>query len=179
MEVSFDVKKNHLIDFSIYNVKNSEQIKKAVKIQRFVTPLMFLIFSLLIGIYQGAITKWLTIFVGMYIAWVIVYPKMYMISVKNSIKKNIESVNGKKDLIGSCKLRLTDAGVLEESNVRSNETTWASIVKLVETKEYVFVFNSENSAYVIPKETFESSDYKEKYMDMLSSKSGKQVEEWS
>lgn len=178
MEVSFDVEKKHLIDFSIYNVKNSKQIKRAVNIQRFVTPLMFLLFALLIGIYQGEIVKWMLIFVGMYIAWVIVYPKMYMMSVKNSIKKGIEEVNGKKDLIGNCKLTLTDDGVLEQSNVRTNTTQWKDITKLVETEEYVFVFNTENSAYVIPKESFVNSEDKKQYTNILSDKSGSQLEQW-
>lgn len=178
MEVSFDVKKDHLIDFSIYNVENSKQIKRAVNIQRFVTPLMFLLFALLIGVYQNEISKWLVIFAGMYIAWVIVYPKMYIMSVKSSIKKNIEQINGKKELIGSCKLTLTDDGVVEDSNVRTNTTLWKDLKRLVETKEYVFVFNTENSAYVIPKEKFESKEYEKDYVNMLSNKSGKELEQW-
>ena len=84
----------------------------------------------------------------------------------------------KEELIGSCRLTLTDDRIVEESNVRTHTTPWNELRKLVETKEYVFVFNSENSAYVIPKEKFTSSEYSKKYIHMLSSNSGKLAEQW-
>lgn len=178
MEVSFDVMKNHLIDFSIYNIRNSKKIMRAVNIQRFITPFMFLIFALMLGVYQNDMVKWIMIFVAIYIGWVIIYPKMYMSSVKSTLRKNLEQTNGKEELIGSCRLILTDDGIVEESNARTNTTSWGDLIRLVETEEYVFVFNTEVSAYVIPKEKFESGEYERRYIEMLSNKSGKELEQW-
>lgn len=179
MEVSFDVMKDHLIDFSLYNIKNSKEIKRIVTVQRFLTPLTFLIFALIIGGARNDMKTWLGIFAGVYIAWVLIYPKLYMMSVRKSVKKNIEELNGKEELIGHCKLILTENEVIEESNVRTNKTKWKDLVRLVETKDYVFVFNTESSAYVIPKGKFESEEYEKQYVDMLATKSGKQVEQWN
>lgn len=179
MEVSFDVEKKHLIDFSLYNIKNSKEIKRIVTIQRFLTPLTFLFFALIIGVSRNEMKIWLGVFVGVYIAWVILYPKLYMISVRKSVKKNIEELNGKQDLIGHCKLILTQDEVIEESNVRTNKTKWKNLIRLVETEEYVFVFNTESSAYVIPKENFENKEYEKEYKNMLATKSGKQLEQWA
>lgn len=178
MEVSFDVLKEHLIDFSLHNIKNSSEIQRIVKIQRFLTPMIFLLFTLMIGVYRDDIATWMGIFVVLYVAWVVVYPKWYMISVRKSVKKNIEQLNGTQELIGHCKLIITDDYLVEESNVRTNNTKWRDLVRLVETPEYVFVFNTENSAYVIPKEKFESKTYERQYIDELSLKSGKKVEQW-
>ncbi len=178
MEVSFDVEKKHLIDFSLYNIKNSKQIQRIVKVQRFLTPLVFLIFALMIGVAQNDIPLWLGVFAGVYIAWVILYPRLYMMSVRRSVKKNIEEHSGKQDLIGNCKLILTEDAVIEESNVRTNKTKWKNLIRLVETKEYVFVFNTETSSYVIPKERFKNEEYEKEYIDMLATKSGKQIEQW-
>lgn len=179
MEVSFDVMKEHLIDFSLYNIKNSKEIKRIVAVQRFLIPLTFLVFALIIGASRNEIKTWMGIFAGVYIAWVLIYPKLYMVSVRKSIKKNIEENNGKQDLIGHCRLILTEDEVIEESNVRTNKTKWKNLARLVETKDYVFVFNTESSAYVIPKEKFESEEYENQYVNMLTTKSGKQVEQWN
>lgn len=178
MEVSFDVEQKHLIDFSLSNIKNSKEISKMIKVQRFLTPLIFLIFTLMIGVYKSEIVKWMGVFVAMYIAWVLAYPKIYMTSVKRTVKKNIEQTNGKQEHIGHCKLILTQDQVIEESNVRTNKTLFKDLVKLVETEKYVFVYNTENSAYVIPKDKFESKTYEEEYIGTLSKRSGKEVEQW-
>ena len=179
MEVSFDVMKEHLIDFSLYNIKNSKEIQRIVKVQTFLTPMAFLLFALIIGVARDEMKLWIGVFVGVYIAWVVLYPRLYLISVKKSVKKNIEELNGKQDLIGHCNLILTEDEVIEESNVRTNKTKWRNLVRLVETKEYVFVFNTESSAYVIPKEKFTNEQHEKEYINMLATKSGKQVEQWA
>ncbi len=178
MNVSFDVKKDHLVDFSLYNIKNSKEIKRIMKIQRYVTPLVFLFFALLIGMYRNDFKTWIVVFIAIYIAWVLLYPKIYMASVKKSVKKNVEKANGKDDLIGHCNLIIKDDVLLEESNLRTNKTNWIDINRLIETEEYVFVYNTDNSAYVIPKDRFENKEYGREYIQELSNKAHKEVEQW-
>lgn len=179
MKVDFDVEKEHLIDFSLHNIKNSKEIKRIVKVQRYLTPFAFLFFALLIGAYRNDFKTWLLVFVGMYIAWVALYPKIYMASVRKSVKKNIEELNGKKDKIGHCRLIIKDDGLVEESNVRTNKTKWEDLVRLVETDEYMFVYNTDNSAYVIPKDRFENEEYGKEYIQELANKTHKEVEQWA
>ena len=179
MEVSFNVMKEHLVDFSLCNIKNSKDIKRIVAVQRFLIPFAFLFFALLIGAYRNDFKTWLLVFVGMYIAWIILYPKIYIASVKKSVKKNIDETTGsKKDKIGHCKLKITENALVEESNVRKHKNNWIDIVKLVETETYVFVYNSKNSAYVIPKDRFESEQYGKDYIQELSNRTHKEVEQW-
>ncbi len=179
MEVSFDVLKEHLIDFSLYNIKNSKEIKRIVTVQRFLTPIIFLLVAMFIGVYRQDFRAPIAVFIIVYIVWIITYPKWYMISVRRTVKKNIEQLNGEQDLIGHCKLILGEKELIEESNVRTNMTKWKDLIRLVETPEYVFVFNTENSAYVIPKEKFENETFEREYVNMLSNKSGKPMEQWA
>lgn len=178
MEVSFDVLKEHLIDFSLYNIKHSKQLQKMISIQTFITPLIFLAFGIVIGFIKNNLTQWLVTSLVIYTAWVIIYPRWYKRAVKKNIIQDIEKNVGDKELIGHCKLILTDDGVTEESNARTVTINYNNLVRVVETKEYVFVFNSENSSYVIPKGKFKSESYEREYLDILSSKSGKQIEYW-
>lgn len=178
MEVSFDVEKKHLVDFSMANVKNSKEIQKIVKMQQFLTPLILLIFAIVAGQIQNDMRKWVSIFVVVYAIWIAVYPIWYMMAVKKNIKKEIDQVNGDKDPIGYCKLTLTEQQVIEESNARVHKSKWRELVRFVETKEYIFIFNTENSAYVIPKVSFKDKEYEEKYIKMLANKSHKEIEQW-
>lgn len=178
MEVSFDVLKEHLIDFSLYNIKHSKQLQKMINIQTFITPLIFLVFGIVIGFIQNNVTQWLITSLVIYLAWVVIYPRWYRKAVKKNIQEDINQKVGDNELIGQCRLMLSDEGVTEESNTRTITINWPEIVKLVETSEYIFVFNSENSSYVVPKEKFKSKEYEREYLDMLSSKSGNPVEHW-
>ena len=179
MEVSFDVEKKNLVDFSLYNVKNSKEIQKMVKIQQFLTPLVLLVFAVIAGYIQQDMRKWISIFVIVYAIWIAVYPIWYMAAVKKNIKREIDQVNGDKDRIGHCKLTLTEQEVIEESNARTHKSKWRELVRFVQTKEYVFIFNTDNSAYVIPKSSFEDKDHEEKYVKMLANKSHKEIEQWN
>jgi len=48
-------------------------------------------------------------------------------------------------------LELTDAGVTETSLVGQHSTTWAGILRVVETTSHVFVYIGSNMAHVIPR----------------------------
>lgn len=178
MEVSFDVEKEHLKDFSLYNVKNSAELQKMVKIQTFITPLIFLVFTSIMGIVKQDLATWTGVFMVVYAIWIIGYPKWYIMSVKKNIAKDIDGAAGDKELVGHCKLTLTEKDVIEESNARVHNTKYKDLGKLVEVKEYVFLFNSENSGYVIPKESFENKDHQEKFIKMLENKTHKKAEQW-
>lgn len=176
-EVSYEVRKTHLIDFSISNIKNSEEIKKTLKIQRFMTPLVFLFFTLLIGSSRNEVTKWLIIFGAVYVSWVIIYPIWYMWSVKRNVNKNINKISD-KEVVGNCKLIIESDGLLEESNSREHKTRWKYIVRLVETKDYIFIYNAENSAYVVPIKAFENESDKNDYLNKLKNYTKREIEAW-
>ncbi|WP_041701573.1 YcxB family protein [Gottschalkia acidurici] len=177
MEASYEVRKTHLVDFSMYNIKNSKEIKRIINIQRFLTPLIFFIICFIIGKSSNELTKWLIVFGALYISWVIIYPMWYMKAVKKNIQKDMNKASD-QEVVGNCTLRLEESGVIEESNTRVNETKWKNIEKLVETQEYLFVYNTENSAYVVPKEAFASESDKEDYTNMLKKYSKKELEQW-
>lgn len=178
LEVSFDVLKQHLKDFSLYNVVNSPHLQKQVKKQRFIVPFIFVIALSLIGLLRADMTTWITIGVIVYLAWAMVYNKWYIRAVKKNIKKDVDAAVGDIDHIGHCKLILKDSEIVEESNSRVHNFKYKDIMRLVETEEYVFVYNTENSGYVIPKEKFDDKEHQKNYINMLANKTHKEVELW-
>ena len=56
--------------------------------------------------------------------------------------------------VGRHKVVLSDAGVVESTDVSESRTSWAGVDRVEQNAEYIFIYTSPAAAHVIPKRAF-------------------------
>lgn len=170
MKINYNLNKDDYVNFNIYHSQHSDSIKKNLKTQRFITPLIFFIFPFIAKVNTGiSFFYWLSIFAVIYILWTIYYPKYYFHTVKKGVGRMIEE--GKNhDLLGPKTIELREDDIFSSGENSESKVKWHSAERYIETDQYIFIYISAMEAYIIPKRDFESEDQKESFINILDSK---------
>lgn len=170
MEINYTLSQDDYINFNIYHGKNSKSIKRNLNLQRFATPLLFFVFAFIANLKSDIpLWYWLVIFSVIYVIWTIFYPKYYFYTVKKGVSKMINEGKN-EDLIGNKTLKLRDDHILSISDNSESKVKWNTVERYVETDRYIFIYISAVSAYIIPKEDFDSEEKKDKFITILNKK---------
>jgi hypothetical protein len=85
------------------------------------------------------------------LAWFIFTPKLMTLRMISKIKKQLTSKEN-KGVLGQQNLTIDDNGIIFKKDGAQNIMDWNAIAKLVDDKEYYFLYNSSMSGIVIPKD---------------------------
>lgn len=168
MKIKYNLTEDDYVNFNIYHLKNSSSLKRSIMINRFLTPLIFLVMPFVLGnISNISFGYWAVIFVLTYILWVVLYEKnLYKINKKRIIKMLKENSN--EGLLGEKTLEVDEKQI--KSIDKSGESTIyiKTIKNIVEDKEYIFVYTNSVEAIVIPLRAFSNNEDKEKFKALLN-----------
>ncbi|MBB6447969.1 YcxB family protein [Bacillus benzoevorans] len=132
-------------------MKNSKTVKKALNMQRFLAPIVFIIASFVLA--KVGNMSFLGVFITflvMSILWIIFYPKYFYSYVSRNTKKMIKE--GKNDgLLGEHHMILSEEGIIDSTSNGETKVTWSGIKTLSEDNQNIYLFNSSVSAYILPK----------------------------
>ncbi len=164
MEIYYELTEDDYIKFNLYHIKNSKTGKQALALQRFLTPLFFIIISYVYSMISNKSFLPLFItFLVMSILWVIFYPKYFYGLIARNAKKMIKE--GKNDgLLGNHQLKLTEEGLVDTSSNKETKVTWPGITSVRENDGYFFLYNSSVSAYILPKREIDDVDEVRQYV---------------
>ena len=153
MEINYNLTEKDYINFNLYHIKKSETGKKALNMQRFLSPVLFIISAYIISIFSEiSIILVHIIFLIISIIWVIYYPKYFYGLITRNVKKMIKE--GKNDgLLGDHHLIMTDEGIVDTSSNRETKVSWPGIVNFLEDNENLYLYNSAVSAIYFRKES--------------------------
>ncbi len=151
MEIRYNLTEEDYINFNMFHAKNSTTVKRALNLQRFISPIIFIILSFVLS-KIGSIP-----FLGLFITfllvsvlWIIFYPKyFYSYMIRNS-KKMIKE--GKNDgLLAGHHMILSEEGIVDSNANGETKVTWSGIKTLSEDQDNLYIYNSSVSAYILPK----------------------------
>ena len=164
MEIYYELTEEDYINFNLYHIKNSETAKRALALQRFISPLFFIIISYIYSLISDI--PFLPLFITFLIMsflWVIFYPKYFYGHIARNTKKMIKE--GKNDgLIGNHQLKLTEEGLMDTSSNKETKVTWLGITSFQEDDGYFFLYNSSVSSYILPKREIDDVDEMRQYI---------------
>ncbi|MBT2701126.1 YcxB family protein [Bacillus sp. ISL-40] len=151
MEVNYNLTEEDYINFNMFHIKNSQSTMRSLKIQRFSIPIIYIILSFVLSNIGDIPFLFLFIpFLIVSIIWVIFYPKYFYKRVIHRIKKMINE--GKNDgLIGEHNIIMTEEGIVDSTPTGETKVNWSGINNLKEDQEYLYVYNTSISAYILPK----------------------------
>lgn len=78
MEIKYNLSEDDYIHFNIYHIKNSETAMKMLNLQRYLTPVFFILVSILLSkISEIPFLLSFSVFSVIGVLWFIYYPKYY------------------------------------------------------------------------------------------------------
>ena len=141
MEIYYNLTEEDYINFNLYHIKNSKTGKRALALQRFLSPLFFIIISYVYSLISDM--PFLPLFSLFYYEYSMGYflsEYFYSLIARNA-KKMIKE--GKNDgLLGDHQLKLTEEGLVDTSSNRETKVTWSGITSFKEDDGYFFLYNS-------------------------------------
>ena len=171
MELNYEITKQDYLDYNLYYMQYSSTMKKTLLVQRFILPLIFLVFPFILATISSKIPfwYWMTIFNVTTIVWIVFYPRHLKSQVKKRISKMVDE--GKNvGFLGNSKLILTEEGITLITEARESKTSWKAVESICETEKHIFIFISAVEAYIVPNRIFESENMKKEFLELLNSK---------
>lgn len=169
IKIDFKITKEDYIEFNTYHMEHSPAVKKAIFIQRYIVSLVYLIAPFVFSrISEIPFLFWMIPFAIIYILWVCFYPRRIRRLTEKRIKKMLEEGDNSEFLGDQC-MTLTEEGVEKKSPTSERKNSWASVQRIVETKNLLMIYVSAVSAYLVPLRAFEKAEEKEVFLSFLKS----------
>jgi Ca2+/Na+ antiporter len=168
VKLKYNLTEEDYINFNIAHMKNSKSLKRTMMINRFLTPLIFLVMPFVLDeISNISFWYWAVIFVLTYILWVVLYEKnVYKINIKR-IRKMLEEKRN-ESLIGERILEIDGENIRIINDRGENIIYIKSIKNIIENDEYIFIYINSISAIIIPIKVFKSIEDKELFKSLLN-----------
>ncbi|GFD91073.1 hypothetical protein KUL152_32990 [Tenacibaculum sp. KUL152] len=144
MEVRYTNTKDDLVAFNDHHLANARPYQRRKIINLYVTPVVLLIaFSVFalstgkVGFYIGGVLGALTSYLWTFFAY------------KRYARKCAEVFQ--KEVFCEHKVVISDVGVSESTANSSSQFTWDALEKIESNEDYIFIYNTPATAFVIPK----------------------------
>ena len=166
MEIRYNLTEEDYLNFNMFHVKNSKAVKRTLNMQRFLTPIIFIIASFVFSKVGGM--SFLGVFITFLVVsilWIIFYPKYFYSYVIRNTKKIIKE--GKNDgLIGEHHMILSEEGIIDATSNGETRVSWFGIQTLSEDKHNIYLYNSSVSAYILPKRELDDVEEIKTYLKL-------------
>ncbi|MED4453154.1 YcxB family protein [Metabacillus fastidiosus] len=151
MEIKYYLTEEDYLHFNLFHIKNSKTTSRALNMQRFLTPIFFLILSYILSAFlDEPFIGLFIIFFILSILWIIFYPKYFYSLIIRQVKKMIKE--GRNDgLLGDHHMIMTEEEIVDSTANSETKVTWSGIEMFKEDDDYFYLYNSSVSAYILPK----------------------------
>ena len=168
MRIKYNLTEDDYINFNMYHLKNSDTLKKSIMINRYVTPLIFLIIPFVLRkISNIPFWYWAVVFVITYILWVVLYEKnLYKINKKRILKMLKENSN--EGLVGEKILDIDGEYIKSKSYARESTIHIKAIKNIKEDDNYIFIYINSIEAIIIPLSVFKNKEEKDNFKALLN-----------
>ncbi|PID20476.1 hypothetical protein CSV61_14500 [Sporosarcina sp. P3] len=164
MEIHYDLTEQDVVAFNLYHVKNSKVGKNSLQWQRYISPLIFLLFAYFLTVFTDMAKGPLFATFGLTsILWVIFYPKYFYYHITRQVSKMLKG--GKNEgLVGEHSMKMNKVGIVDQTSVGETKVQWSGVKQLIEDADYFYIYTSTVSAYIIPKRDIYSVDGLKSYI---------------
>ncbi|ALC80213.1 YcxB family protein [Bacillus gobiensis] len=151
MELKYELTKDDYLAFNLHYMKHSKMIKQSLFMQRFLTPIIFLVLPfVLFWMTREFLIGFFITFVLVSIVWMAFYPKYFFAYIKKRLLKALNE-GSNDNLLGQHVFIPSEDGLIEKNSAGERKTSWSGIERVEENDDYYFLFLSSMSAYILPK----------------------------
>jgi hypothetical protein len=165
MDLKYQLTEEDYINFNLFHMKNSETIMKSVRNQRIFTPVFYLLFSVVFSfLLDIPFLVSFTPFFILSVLWVLFYPK-YLFGRAIRHTKKLVKEGRNESILGEHHMVLNDEGIVDKTSKGETKVTWSGINELKENDQYIYLYNSALSSYILPKREFENVEEIRQYLN--------------
>ena len=150
MEFEFLFEMEDWMAFHEYHISKSKQHKRSKIIVMAILPVVMIMINFIDYLNGNFDVVKLAIFIAMCMPWLILYPKRMHKRTLKQIQKHLEEGDN-SNLLGWHKYIITDKWLQLLQEDEETKIKWNKITKIVDVKNYIFLYNTSISAYIIPK----------------------------
>ena len=166
MDIEYEITMNDLLNFNLYHLGQSSILRRFRIVVQFLVPAILIVILMLTVLTDNFSIILTFVCVVVSIFCLFLYPSYYPKHLKKATRKVCkERIN--KTSICRHKLSLTPNGITEISVWRKKWEHWKVIEKVRSTDDYVFIYNSAVSAYLVPRRAFHDESQYEEFMRIL------------
>ncbi|WP_153731444.1 YcxB family protein [Sporosarcina obsidiansis] len=165
MEIQYELTEEDVVAFNLYHVKNSKVGKNSLQWQRFVSPLIFLLFAYFLSVFTDmARGPLFATFALTAVVWVILYPKYFYFHITRQVRKMLKE--GKNDgLVGEHFMKMNKTGMTDTTSTGETNVQWTGVQRIIEDADYFYIYTSTVSAYILPKRDVYSEEAVKAYVE--------------
>jgi hypothetical protein len=164
MDLKYKLTEEDYINFNLFHMKNSETIMKSVRNQRIFTPVFYLLFSVVFSfLLDIPFLVSFTPFFILSVLWVLFYPQ-YLFGRAIRHTKKLVKEGRNESILGEHYMVLNDEGIVDKTSKGETKVTWSGINELKENDQYIYLYNSALSGYILPKREFENVEEIRQYL---------------
>ncbi|TCI63524.1 MULTISPECIES: YcxB family protein [Exiguobacterium] len=152
MEIQYELTEEDYIHFNLSHIRRSKIGKRMLFLQRIIGPVIILSGGALTFATLFQDTSWWLF--GVYgvisLIWFLYYPKYFERHIRKQTKRMIQE-RSNEGMIGPHTMDLDEDGLRDKNAFGETKVSWSGIKEVVEEADYVYLYNSSVSAYILPK----------------------------
>ena len=127
MKIQYNLEAEDYIHFNLFHIKNSKTALKSLNIQRYGSPIFFILVAIVFSIMGDLhLLSTLIPFLMLSILWVIFYPKLFYRHVRKNVKKMFKEGEN-ESLLGEHTMILMGEGFVESNANGESKIKWSGI----------------------------------------------------
>ncbi|QCZ92189.1 YcxB family protein [Salinimonas iocasae] len=144
VEIKYTNTKEDLLAFNEHHLANSQVYQRRRIINLYVTPFVVLLVFCLLAFFTGKTSYYAGGVLGALASYLWTF-----VAYKRYAKKCSEVFQ--KEVFCEHKVVISDVGVNESTANSSSQFTWDALDKIETNEDYIFIYNTPATAFVIPK----------------------------
>lgn len=151
MQIQYELTEDDYIRFNLSHIKRSKTGKRMLLLQRSVGPIIFLGVAFILSTLLEETNWWLYSVYGIFsIVWFLYYPTYFERHIRKQTRRLINE-RSNEGMIGPHTMELDKSGLCDQNAYGETRVSWSGIKEIVEEEEYLYLYNSSVSAYILPK----------------------------
>lgn len=153
MEITHSLEAKDYVNFNLFQIQHSEQLRKRLHTQRIVVSVLFIAIALItFSLLSRFRLATALLFLLISILWYGYFPTFSKNQVVKSTEKTI--ARGQlSSLFDEVRLEFDGTGVTEVTTQGEHRNSWQEVQSIGLTQEYFYLFLTSTSAIIIPKRT--------------------------
>ena len=171
MQLNINVSEEDYLQYNIYHAEHAPNYKGTLIALGLLVPVVCLALTYF-AIQRVSPLLWGATAVIASVVWMLTMPWRYRKIVKKQVKRLTQKNN---EFVGQFSLSLLDNHILYEGNSERIEVGYNRLAKVIQDKQYIYLFLGSLSAFIIPPSTFETKEQAQAFLQILQEKCGQAV----
>lgn len=168
MELNYELTKKDYVNYCAYHHVNSYAHQMAETTKKAIWGIVLFIVAIILS-FLTRLSLFGYLLIGFYI-----HTSRFANNDDESMHKKYMKIldktvssAGSPGMFGNHIISVSQMGIKDSSSATTIESRWNVVNKIIETTDLILIYNSDASAFVIPKKSFANENHKEEFLNIM------------